>query len=75
MLMMMCVVPDMLRCCRALFMQAIRRQHSGSPLQRHKQHEKEDHEFTHGVDCSLLRFCHHLVDSAAARPTLFDPWN
>lgn len=65
MIVVMCVMTDMLHCSRTLFVQAIRRQNSGSPLQRQKQHEKSDHEITHGVDCRLPRQCRHLAGAAA----------
>ena len=47
-LVVMGVMTDMVHCSRTLFVQTICRC-SGSPLQRHEQHEKKDHEFTHGL--------------------------
>lgn len=72
MLAVMCVMTDMLHCSRTLLVQAIRRQNSGSPLQRQKQHEKSDHEITHGADCRLPRICRHFAGAAAAGRTHFD---
>lgn len=65
MLAMMCVMADMVHRSRTLLVQAIRRQNSGSPLHRQKQHEKGDHEIAHGTDCRGQQTCRHFADARA----------
>lgn len=66
------VMANILRYRRTPLVQAILRQDSGSPLQRQKQHEKSDHEITHGADCRLPRTCRHLAGATVAGRTHCD---
>lgn len=71
-LVVMRMVTKMLHHGRSLLVREIRRQYSGSPLQRQKQHQEGDHEIAHGDDCRLSRLCRHFAHAAAAGRTHFD---
>lgn len=56
------VMTEMLLRSRNLLMQTIGCNRCGSPLQRQKQHEKDDRKPAHGGDCRSLQICRHHAD-------------